>query len=409
MVQLTLSVHHRGLHPLQAARAWHLHREEGMSLNSIRDEVVSMIGERPSKKLVWSAVRQMDVSEKTGTIVGAKYANCGRKQLLTPEQQEAVVAFMKRWRKKRFCTCQYIAQALKLKVDRKTIANVLVRHGFRWKRLPQIRGLSPKDLERRKAFVNKHLQKSPGWWQENIGLVLDGVTLTKAPKVLSDKQRHMAQSIKSMWVLDGEQHDNNLHNYNRYGVQLGVKVPLWGGFTGGGSFTLREWTPRAKMTKADWVERLPAVKRAADTTEAGCRAVRAKVWQDNERFLTQPVAYKAHGLQLQSFPTNSGDLNPIETVWAWLRRDLAKREQCDFAAGRDLTIQQFRQRAAQILQGYGYKRPGEEYSPLAKLVRGMPKRLLKCKDRQLKVMAVGIHVCPFAAGWRPSSRLTRTF
>ena len=70
------------------------------------------------------------------------------------------------------------------------------------------------------------------------------------------------------------------------------------------------------------------------------------------RTLCQPEKYKAEGLQLQRFPPNSGDLNPIETVWAWLCRDLAKRE---------------------LL--------GEVHSRLEKLVRGMPKRLRQCKKR----------------------------
>ena len=196
-------------------------------------------------------------------------------------------------------------------------------------------------------------------------LIIDGVTLTKAPKPLTARQRHMAQGIKAMWILEGEQYDNAMHNYNRYGTQLGQKVPLWGGFTGHGKFTLREWTPRPKMTKGDWVQHLPAVKRAAQADKQ----------QDNGRFLCQPEMYKAHGLKLQRSPPNSGDLNPIETVWAWLRRDLAKREQSDYAARREISISQFKQRAAQLLQSYGEKKTGEKHSPLEKLVRGMPKRL----------------------------------
>ena len=47
----------------------------------------------------------------------------------------------------------------------------------------------------------------------------------------------------------------------------------------------------------------------------------------------------------------------------------------------EISIQQFKQRAAQILQCYGEKKPGEVYSRLEKLVRGMPKRLRKCKER----------------------------
>ena len=136
------------------------------------------------------------------------------------------------------------------------------------------------------------------------------------------------------------------------------------------------------MTKEDWVRHLPAVKRAAHTCKQQKQSnVHAKVWQDNERFLCQPEVYKAHGLKLHRFPPSSGDLNPIETVWAWLRRDLAKREQSDYTAGRQISIHQFKQRAAQLLQSYGEKKTGEKHSRLAKLVRGMPKRLRKCKER----------------------------
>ena len=128
------------------------------------------------------------------------------------------------------------------------------------------------------------------------------------------------------------------------------------------------------------MQHLPAVKRAAHARKQQ-GSVHAKVWQDNERFLCQLEAYKAHGLELQRFPPNSGDLNPIETVWAWLCRDLAKREQSDYLAGKEITIQKFKQRAAQILQSCGDKKPGQTHSRLEKLVRGMPKRLRKCKER----------------------------
>jgi len=44
-------------------------------------------------------------------------------------------------------------------------------------------------------------------------------------------------------------------------------------------------------------------------------------------------------------------------------------------------VGQFKQRAAQILNGYAVAASGEEHSFLQKLVRGMPKRLAKCKAR----------------------------
>lgn len=41
-------MHPRGLHPVEAARAYHLHAEEGLSLDSVCDEVRNMEGNMPS-------------------------------------------------------------------------------------------------------------------------------------------------------------------------------------------------------------------------------------------------------------------------------------------------------------------------------------------------------------------------
>ena len=246
----------------------------------------------------------------------------------------------------------------------------------------EVRGFSDDELQKRRDWVDKYVDKGPEWWQQRMNLVLDGVTLTMAPKPLGKRQRHMAQAISHMWMKKGEEADPNCHVYNRYGVQLGTKVPLWGGFTGGGRFTLRLWTPRPKMLKEEWAAKVPALKRAVDAAGEDLPNKRAMVWHDGEKFLQQPDLYRKNGLTLVRFPPNSGDLNPIETVWAWLRRDLALREQEDFSAGRVITKVQFRQRAAQILKSYEEMEPGQQWSRLQKLVRGMPKRLARCKARR---------------------------
>jgi hypothetical protein len=162
-------------------------------------------------------------------------------------------------------------------------------------------------------------------------------------------------------------------------VQLGTKVALWGGFTGNGNFTLRLWTPKPKMTAAEWAALVPSVRAAVDEAYGGDVPARPWVWHDNERFLLRPDTYRQHGMSLHRFPPCSGDLNPIETVWAWLRKDLAKREQADLSDKRDLAPQQFKQRCSQLLNSYSVPKDGEQYSRLQKLIRGMPKRLRKCK------------------------------
>ena len=382
MPTVHVTVHPRGLHPMEAVRAWHLHVEEGMGIRDVCCEVVNMLGQKPSYKAVWRAIQGVKAVQGSHAIPQTKYANCGRKKKLTPEQEKAVVDFVKAWRNKRFCTCNYIRATMKLKVSKRTVSNTLNRHGYFWRPLPKVRGLSAPELAKRKLWVDMYLEKTPAWWQEHMGLVLDGVTLTMAPKPLSGRERHMAQSIKHTWMRKSEEPTPDCYHHNKYGVQLGVKVPLWGGFTGQGRFTLREWTPQPKMSKADWAARIPHIKRSVDHAGEPRRNVRAKVWHDNEKFLLQPGVYKQNGLEMKCFPPNSGDLNPIETVWAWLRRDLAVREQADFAAKRVLTAKQFRLRVAQILRTYEAPPPDQQFSRLAKLVRGMPKRLRSAKVKQ---------------------------
>lgn len=121
--------------------------------------------------------------------------------------------------------------------------------------------------------------------------MFDGATLARAPKPLSGKEKHAAQAIKYMWVKDGEALDNSLHTFNRYGVQLGHKVPFWGGFTGAGKFTLKLWTARPKLDKDTWASYIGAsVKRAASGRY---------ISQDNEGFLKQPKVYMKHRLTMK--------------------------------------------------------------------------------------------------------------
>ena len=138
-----------------------------------------------------------------------------------------------------------------------------------------------------------------------------------------------------------------------------------------------------RPTKADWERCIPKIKRAVDATGEAAQYhanSKPKVWHDNEKFLLNSAAYRRNGLQMVRFPPNSGDLNPIETVWAKLRADLAVREQADLGVRRVLTKHQFRARVAHLLQTYSIPQPGQQWSYLQKLVRGMPSRLKRCRS-----------------------------
>ena len=385
MVVVSVTVRDGGLHPLQACKAWHLVEMEGYSVPAAAQMVKTVNGDEPKEHAMRNAISRVS-AQATDDLPGRTlYANCGRKAIMTEEQTKAAVAFVQKWRHKRFCTCRYIIQELRLPVTKRTLARVLNKQGFYWKKVPRTMRLDRKDLEKRKAWVEQYELKSPAWWEQNMNLVLDGVTLTMAPKSLNARQKHAAQRIDHMWLRKGEKLLPDANTFNRYGVQLGTKVPLWGGFTGGGQFTLRLWTPHPKMKKADWEAHVPALKRAVDVAEARAperASKRAKVWHDNEKFLLCPDTYRRSGLVQVRFPPNSGDLNPIETVWAWLRRDLAAREQEDLAAGHVLSVAKFRKRVAQLLNSYGTRAGGKSVSSLQKLVRGMPKRLANCRKNK---------------------------
>ena len=345
-----------------------------MSLEAVCGEVHNLQGRRPGRSCVFAAVKRVAETlqkPQDGLVPETKYKNCGRRKLLDEMQKLTVVDYVERWRGKRFCTCAFIKRELKLDVSRQTITRCLNDFAYSWKPVPKQQRLDDKTLKARKEFHDAYGHKSADWRVANMNVVLDGVTLTMAPASLSKREKHAAQRIQHMWVKTGEALDNNLHTYNRYGTQLGTKVPLWGGFTGGGAFSLRLWTEKPKMNKEAWVKLIPKVKAAADD---GAEGARPKVWHDNARFLLQPDVYTEHGLDLVRFQPNSGDLNPIETVWAWLRKDLALRDQAGLKAQRPaLTAKQFRARAAQILNAYSGQ------GRLEKLVRGMPGRLLRLK------------------------------
>ena len=127
------------------------------------------------------------------------------------------------------------------------------------------------------------------------------------------------------------------------------------------SFTLRLWTPTPKMNKAAWAKLLPSVGRAAMPSQEISQK-RANVWHDNETFLNQPNVYTKHGKTSVKFPPNSGDLNPIETVWARLRRDLAVREMSDLQKGTFRVL-------ANASSEQNKSRPGDVFSNNKKALR----------------------------------------
>lgn len=150
------------------------------------------------------------------------------KRILKAAQVKAIVDFVKKWRFKRFCTCRYIRTELKLKVGVRTIQRILNTAGYHWTRVPKQTRFNKESLRTREEFVDKYGNKDAAWWEANMNLVLDGVTLTVPPKPLTGRQKHAAQAVKHMWMQKGEKFDSRVPTYNPYGVQILV----WDGWRG---------------------------------------------------------------------------------------------------------------------------------------------------------------------------------
>ena len=145
---------------------------------------------------------------------------------------------------------------------------------------------------------------------------------------------------------------------------------------------MRLWTAISKMKKEAWAQHNPQLKKAASMSASSGGVKKLKMRHDNEGSIQQGEAYRKAGLISMNFPPNSGDLNPIETVWAQLRKDLAVREFEDLKHGRVVSKTAFKQRVAHLLASYSIAGPGEKHSYLEKVVRGMPKRLARCQKNK---------------------------
>ena len=106
------------------------------------------------------------------------------------------------------------------------------------------------------------------------------------------------------------------------------------------------------------------------------------MWFDNEKFLKIDDEYHRHGLTAVRLPPSSGVLNPIGNVWAKAGKGLTIREFKDLKGDAFITTLQFKQRVSQLLTSYGCAKPGKKFSYLENLLRGMPKRLQKCRNNK---------------------------
>ena len=108
----------------------YMRAHEKLKWSVIQARAKNMEGTRPkSEHCVKNAVRRVAASGKKG-VATTNYKNCGRKKKLTKQEEKMVIGFVRKWRRKLFCTCLHIKRELKPDVSAVTVGRTLNRHMF---------------------------------------------------------------------------------------------------------------------------------------------------------------------------------------------------------------------------------------------------------------------------------------
>jgi len=115
-------------------------------------------------------------------------------------------------------------------------------------------------------------------------------------------------------------------------IPLSRAIPLWGGISEGG-FAVVTFHKKKKLTVTEWLDVVQSGK--LNAAVHSLRPAGTQPWHvlcDNEKFLKAKASMKAYArgkLQMWFVPPRSPDLNPVEMFWAWLRRELRRRDMAD--------------------------------------------------------------------------------
>ena len=112
-----------------------------------------------------------------------------------------------------------------------------------------------------------------------------------------------------------------------------------------------------------------------------------KLLCDGETFLRTADSTKAHeevGVELWTVPASSPDLNPVEQMWAWLRKELRRLDREDLVAKKP-PIQRtgFQARVRKVLATQKAQRVA------SKIAGGFKKKCKEIVAKQGKTMARG--------------------
>ena len=335
-------VHPRGFSFAMQRRIVCLRDVHGETWDAIADQVKNLQGQKPLPRLVASYYRKFSVRD--GRAV-SKYQHCGNKiQKATTEAKEFLLRTLLEQRRRCVCTSTTLQQALArekgVHLSPSWIRKILQKKGYRWLPKRQKRKYSPEVQAERLTFAKSVVRMSAAQLREKLSFAMDGVILTMPPTDPTDRFNYCRHGDDHMWRKPSESFSPDLAGDDSYGNQapLGRVVPLWGGCSAGG-FAIAAIHKKKKLTAREWSDVVTSgkLRKAVQALKPTKKNGPWHILCDNESFLRARVSRRAHSrakMNLWDLPARSPDLNPVELVWAWLRKKLRAMDLADAVAKR---------------------------------------------------------------------------
>ena len=352
-------VHPRGLSFAMQRRVVLLRDVKGQAWPDIASQVRNLCGERPDRTTCQRLYKRF--SARDGRV-RSKYKNCGNKpHKVTKEVERFLLRRLRELRRTTVCTSvvlqHNLARKRRVTVTAAWVRKVLQRNGYHWLPKRQKRRYSAAQRTQRMAFAKKVLALSARRLRERLSFAMDGVVLALPPVDPTDRWNYCRHGNDHMWRKRSEGLRPGLSGDDPYGKQVPLPraLPMWGGCSAGG-FAPVVFHKTKKLKVAEW-QKVVASGKLATAIKALKPVKRRGPWSvlcDNESFLRAKAVSRAHkesGVTLWKIPAKSPDLNPVERVWAWLRKKLRAMDLADASKRRKvLSKAAYRTRVRRVLK-----------------------------------------------------------
>ena len=374
------SVHAASLSPSMQKKVVRLRDKQRLPFWEIALKVKNLKKENPSRQGVSNVYDSFGAPASAG-YKKDNYHKCGRSAWkFTEPVKKFLIKRLLSLRGKCICTSttlqEHLVKEMHVKVDASKIRQLLRSEGFKWVRRSQKRIYSKEQKAERVRFGTALLRLTKAALTAKLSMSLDGIVLGMPPENPTDRANHCRVGDTCIWRKDGERANPKLAGYDKYGQQLPLTraIALWGGISESGAHVVL-FHKTKKLNQETWANKAVASGRLKKALVALNPKKPRGPWSilcDGETFLRAKASRKAYAkakaIHLwDKMPAKSPDLNPVEKYWAWLRRQLRKKDLEDLNAGRDvLTKSAYQERVRSIMHS---KRSQKAAANIAKGLR----------------------------------------